>query len=298
MIGTQRIRCSIFPDEHEEQTVGGGLIHSCNDVMMKIADKTGSEAFLRYQDIFNFGSRTGIDLPGENRGILHTADSMGELELAIAAFGQGFTCTMVQEAAAFSSVINGGYYYKPHVVSAITDKQGAVVQTIDGVVERQTVSASVSDTIRKELAGVVESGGTGTDAKVDGYSMGGKTGTAQKIPRESGKYLVSYIGFAPLDNPQVVVYVVVDEPNVEDQGSSIYAQKIAKNIFTELLPYMSIFPDEEVSGGAAEPGTPEQGVSGAGVPEPPASQPEDSVVNGGNHLLSGGISNEDQMLTE
>lgn len=298
MVANQRIRCSIFPDEHGEQTVGDALVHSCNDAMMQIAAKTGSENFLRYQDIFNFGSKTGIDLPGENSGILHTADSMGEAELATAAFGQGFTCTMVQEAAAFSSVINGGYYYKPHVVSAITDSQGAVVQVVDSVLERQTVSSAVSDAIRKDLGGVVEEGGTGTDAKVEGYSMGGKTGTAQKIPRDSGKYLVSYIGFAPLDDPQVVVYVVVDEPNAADQGSSVYAQKIAKNIFTELLPYMNIFPDEGTAEGGNGGGAPEQGVSDPGVPEPPASQPDESVVNGGNGLLSDGISNNDQKLTE
>ena len=128
--------------------------------------------------------------------------------------------------------------------------------------------------------------------------MGGKTGTAQKIPRDRGKYLVSYIGFAPLDDPQVVVYVVVDEPNAADQGSSVYAQKIAKNIFTELLPYMNIFPDEGTAEGGNGGGAPEQGVSDPGVPEPPASQPDESVVNGGNGLLSDGISNNDQKLTE
>lgn len=252
MVAGNRIRCSVFPDSHGEETVGDALVNSCNDVMMQVGAKLGGENFLHYQSIFNLGSKTGIDLPGENAGILHTEDSLGEAELATGSFGQGFTCTMVQEAAAFSSVINGGYYYRPRVVSAITNSDGSVAQVLDSVLERQTVSGTVSDYLRQELGRVVETGGTGTEAKVTGYSMGGKTGTAQKIPRDSGKYLVSYIGFAPLDHPQVVVYVVVDEPNVEDQGSSIYAQKIAKNIFTELLPYLNIFPDEEITEQTAE----------------------------------------------
>ncbi len=247
MVAGNRIRCSIFPDSHGEETVGDALVNSCNDVIMQVGAKLGGENFLQYQAIFNLGSKTGIDLPGENAGILHTQDSLGEAELATGSFGQGFTCTMVQEAAAFSSVINGGYYYRPRVVSAITNRDGSVAQVLDQVLERQTVSGAVSDYLRQELGRVVETGGTGTEAKVAGYSMGGKTGTAQKIPRDSGKYLVSYIGFAPLNQPQVVVYVVVDEPNVEDQGSSIYAQRIARNIFTELLPYLNIFPDEEVT---------------------------------------------------
>ena len=298
MIANQRIRCSIYPDEHGEETIADTLIHSCNDAIMQMAAKMGAEDLLRYEEIFNFGSKTGIDLPGENSGILYTLDSMGEAELATSSFGQGITCTMVQEIAAFSSVINGGYYYKPHVVSAITDSDGAVVQTMDSVLERKTVSESVSNMIRSYLGSVVEEGGTGTGAKVEGYSMGGKTGTAQKIPRDSGKYLVSYIGFAPLDDPQVVVYVVVDEANTAEQGNSIYAQKIAKNIFTELLPYMSIFPDEQIGESGAGTAAPEQGVADPSVPEPPASQPDEYVLNGGNNLLTNGISNGDQKLTE
>ena len=298
MIANQRIRCSIYPDEHGEETIADTLIHSCNDAIMQMAAKMGAEDLLRYEEIFNFGSKTGIDLPGENSGILYTLDSMGEAELATSSFGQGITCTMVQEIAAFSSVINGGYYYKPHVVSAITDSDGAVVQTMDSVLERKTVSESVSNMIRSYLGSVVEEGGTGTGAKVEGYSMGGKTGTAQKIPRDSGKYLVSYIGFAPLDDPQVVVYVVVDEANTAEQGNSIYAQKIAKNIFAELLPYMSIFPDEQIGESGAGTAAPEQGVADPSVPEPPASQPDEYVLNGGNNLLTNGISNGDQKLTE
>jgi stage V sporulation protein D (sporulation-specific penicillin-binding protein) len=297
MVGGQKIRCSVYPDGHWDQTLEETLAHSCNDAMMQIADRMGASDFLRYQEIFNFGSRTGIDLPGENTGILHTEDSMGETELATSSFGQGFTCTMIQEAAAFCSVINGGYYYEPHVVSAITDSNGAVVQTMDSVVRRQTVSSDVSDTIREYLASVVERGGTGTHAKVEGYSMGGKTGTAQKLPRGNGKYLVSFIGYAPVEDPQVVVYVVVDEANTDNQSNSQYPQDIAKDIFTELLPYMNIFPEGETADNSFYESRPEQGVEDTSVPAPPEEQEDESVTSGGNDMLSDGITNAEQKIT-
>ena len=171
------------------------------------------------------------------------------------------------------------------------------METIDSVVERQVISSSVSDTVREYLGSVLESGGTGTAAKVEGYSMGGKTGTAQKIPRDAGTYLVSYIGFAPLDDPQVVVYVVVDEANSDNQSNSAYAQSIAKNIFTELLPYMNIFPDEGTASGTDTVGEPEQGIEDTSVPEPPASTQDETVESGGNDMLSDGITNSEQEIT-
>ena len=247
------VRCSEYPDYHGDLDVAGGLINSCNDVLMQIGKEVGAQEFLRYQEIFNFGLRTGIDLPGENSGILYTEDTMGELELATASFGQGFTCTMIQEAAAMSSLINGGYYYKPHVVRSITDSEGNLLENKNSVMERQTVSSEVSDFIRETLGNAAKYG-TGQEARVPGYSIGGKTGTAQKIPRASGKYLVSFIGFAPVEDPQVLVYVIVDEPNALKQDSSSYAQQIAKQIFTELLPYMNIFvtDTEELAAAKAE----------------------------------------------
>ncbi|MCC6094932.1 MAG: hypothetical protein LIV24_07960, partial [Eubacterium sp.] len=177
-------------------------------------------------------------------GLVFDQDTLGEVELATSSFGQGFTITMIQEAAAISAAINGGYYYKPHVVKQITDENGAVVQTIDPVLERGTNSEEVSAKVREAMGSVMEYGGTGYVAKIPGYSMGGKTGTAEKLPRGNNKYILSFIGFAPLDDPQVVVYVTVDEPNTDNQESSAYAESIARNIFTELLPYMNIFPDE------------------------------------------------------
>lgn len=249
MFSGTRIRCSIYPGAHGTETLSDLIKHSCNDGLMQIGALLGPEEFLKYQKIFNFGATTGIDLPGEATGILHTEESLssGSTELASASFGQGYTCTMIQEIAAICSVINGGYYYQPHVVSKILNEDGDVIKDVQPVVTKQTVSSDVSALIRQYMGTVMESDGTGAAAKVDGYSMGGKTGTAQKYPREDKKYLVSFIGFAPLDDPQVVVYVVVDEPNTEYQADSLYAQYIYKGVMTEILPYLNIFQDEEVT---------------------------------------------------
>lgn len=239
------IHCAAWPNAHGTLSTLDALSQSCNDAFMQIVAKTGAHEFLDYLDRFKIGSRTGIDLPGENAGIVYSEDTMGTLELATSSFGQGFTCTMLQEACAFASVINGGYYYKPHVVSAVTDDSGNIIDKKDSILERQTVSAQTSDYIIEALENAVLEG-TATESKVVGYSMGGKTGTAQKLPRSDGKYLVSFIGFAPVNNPQVLVYVVVDEPNNEKQDSSVYAQYIAKNILSETLPYLGVFPDEPI----------------------------------------------------
>lgn len=247
--GDTMIRCSIYPRAHGTETLSDLIKHSCNDGLMQIGALLGPEEFLKYQKIFNFGSTTGIDLPGEATGILHSEENLssGSTELASASFGQGYTCTMIQEIAAICSAINGGYYYQPHVVSKIMNEDGDVIKDIQPVVTKQTVSSDVSALTRQYMGAVMESDGTGATAKVDGYSMGGKTGTAQKYPREDKKYLVSFIGFAPLDDPQVVVYVVVDEPNAESQADSLYAQYLYKGIMTEILPYLNIFQDEEVT---------------------------------------------------
>ena len=247
--GDTMIRCSIYPRAHGTETLSDLIKHSCNDGLMQIGALLGPEEFLKYQKIFNFGSTTGIDLPGEATGILHSEENLssGSTELASASFGQGYTCTMIQEIAAICSAINGGYYYQPHVVSKIMNEDGDVIKDIQPVVTKQTVSSDVSALIRQYMGAVMESDGTGATAKVDGYSMGGKTGTAQKYPREDKKYLVSFIGFAPLDDPQVVVYVVLDEPNAESQADSLYAQYLYKGIMTEILPYLNIFQDEEVT---------------------------------------------------
>ena len=245
------IKCAVWPDAHGTETLAEVIANSCNDGMMQIAAKMGNEQFLRAQSLANFGSRTGIDLPNEGTGIIHTAETMGVTELACSAFGQGFTCTMIQEINAMCSVINGGYYYQPHVVAEIQDSNGGSVKKISPILLKQTISSNISANIRTYMQSSVESG-TSRYSKVQGYSSGGKTGTAEKYPRGNNKYLVSFIGFAPVDDPKVVVYVVVDEPNADNQATSTYPQYIAQAIMNELLPYLNVAPDEVTDGYVAE----------------------------------------------
>ncbi len=241
------IKCSSYPDSHGTQTLGDIIANSCNDGMMQIGERMGSEQFIKTQSLFNFGTRTGIDLPNEGTGIIHTTDTMHETELACSAFGQGFTCSMLQEINAMCSVINGGYYYQPRLVTEIRDPSGGVVKSYTPTLLKQTISEQISMDVRSYMELSVKNG-TSRYSKVEGYSMGGKTGTAEKFPRGQGNYLVSYIGFAPVEYPQVLIYVIVDEPKVEDQATSTYAQYIAQGIFSELLPYLNVDPDETSDG--------------------------------------------------
>lgn len=245
--GDPFIKCAVYPDSHGTENLMQVIANSCNDGMMQIAAKMGVEQFIKTQSLFNFGNRTGIDLPNEGSGIIHTKDTMGETELACSAFGQGYTCTMIQEINALSSVINGGYYYQPHLVKEIQDSSGSTAKKINPVLLKQTISADISADIRSYMEdSVIE--GTSRHSKVQGYSSGGKTGTAEKIPRGNNKYLVSFITFAPVEKPQVVLYVVVDEPNAVEQADSKYPQYIAQGIMSELLPYLNIEPDQTEDG--------------------------------------------------
>ena len=232
---------------HENLTLTGSIVHSCNDVMMQLSDRIGAASFIQMQKLFGFGQLTGIDLPGEAScaATIYTADTMGPVELWTSSFGQGYNTTMVQVASAFSSIVNGGYYYKPHVVSEIASDSGNTIQMIDKTLMRTTVSNTTSEWMKNALYQTVESG-SGQPAQVAGYRIGGKTGTAEKVPRGTKARLVSFIGAAPIDDPQLVVYVVVDEANAEDQGQSSFASTIAGKIFSEALPYLQIFPTEEV----------------------------------------------------
>ena len=209
VFGDTTIKCAVWPDAHGTQTLGEVIANSCNDAMMQIGAKMGAIQFIKSQSLFNFGTRTGIDLPNEGAGIIHTKDTMGETELACSAFGQGFTCTMIQEINAMCSVINGGSYYQPHLVSEIKDSSGSTVKKFDPILMKQTVSSEISADIRSYMQASVQEG-TSRTSKVEGYSSGGKTGTAEKLPRGNGKYLVSFIGFAPVDDPALVIYVVVE----------------------------------------------------------------------------------------
>ncbi|MDD6168735.1 MAG: penicillin-binding protein 2 [Lachnospiraceae bacterium] len=231
---------------HGMETIREAMMNSCNDALMQMSYSIGVDNFVEYQKVFGFGQRTNIDLPGEGRtdSLIYTADNMTAVDLATNSFGQNFNTTMVQLGSAFCSIINGGNYYQPHVVKKITDANGNTIETKDDMLIKQTISETTSETLKGYLYSTVSEGGTGKYAKVNGYSMGGKTGTAQKVPRGQGNYLVSFIGYAPQEKPQLMVYVVVDEPNAEDEAHSSYAQGIVKDIFAEVLPYLNIYPDQ------------------------------------------------------
>ena len=234
---------------HGMQTLEQTLMNSCNDALMQMSYRIGAANFSKYQQIFGFGQRTGIDLPGEARtdSLIYTYDNTSQLSLATNSFGQNFNTTMIQLGSAFCSVINGGKLYQPRLVSKITDENGNVIQDMEPTLLRETISKTTSDTLKQYMYSTVTAG-TGNTAKVDGYSMGGKTGTGQKIPRDGINYLVSFIGFAPVDDPQLMIYCIVDEPNSPDQPHSSFAQNIVREILEEILPYMNIYPDEETTG--------------------------------------------------
>lgn len=250
-VGDHDIKCTAWRrGGHGWLNLQESLMQSCNVAMMRIGAMIGRERFTKYQGIFGFGDKTGIDLPGEadTSGLVYSADNIGPTDLATNAFGQNYNCTMVQLSAAFCSVLNGGSYYEPHVVKQILNEQGSVVEKKEPVLVRETVSQSTSDFLKEAMFQTVEIG-TGKAAQVIGYDVGGKTGTAEKQPRSAKNYLVSFAGFAPIEDPQVFVYVVIDTPNYppgEQQAHSSYASAVFSKIMTEILPYLNIFPTKDL----------------------------------------------------
>lgn len=235
----------IATDGHGTETLKQVLENSCNVGMMHIADTLGAEDFCRYQHIFGFGEYTGIDLPGEGdtSNLLYTADNMQPIDLGTNAFGQNFNVSMTQLAAGFCSLINGGNYYEPYLVKEIRNAQGDVVETKTPVLARKTVSQETCEILKDYMLGVVEEG-SGKSAQVEGYAIGGKTGTAEELPRSQGKNLNSFIGYAPQENPEVMIYVVVDEPNLAQQAASYLATRLSADIMKEAFPYLNITKSE------------------------------------------------------
>lgn len=226
---------------HQTLDLEGAIAHSCNVALMEIGAAIGPQEFSKYQHIFGFGEYSGIDLPGEGStsGLLFDPEKMGSTDLATNAFGQNFNVTMTQLAAGFCSLINGGNYYEPHVVTQIKDANGNVVENIDPVLVKKTISEETSKKIKEYMYATVESG-SGKKAQVEGYDIGGKTGTAEKHPRSEGKNLVSFISYAPQDNPEIMVYVAIDEPNVANQANSGLAVSLSQKIMKEAFPYLNI----------------------------------------------------------
>lgn len=224
------------------------VAQSCNVALMEMGMTIGENIFTEYQRNFNFGLKTNIDLAGESRTaeLVYTADRMGIMELATCSFGQGFNTTMIQVISGFCSLVNGGYYYEPHVVSKIVSSNGATIKNIEPRVLRQTVSLATSQKIIEYCNSVVAEG-TGKAARPAGYAIGGKTGTAETIPRGNGEYVVSFLGYAPADDPQIAIYVVVDRPNDFQQDNVRLASTLCRDILTEVLPYMGIYMTEDLT---------------------------------------------------
>lgn len=240
------IRCSNSRG-HGKVSLAQSLMYSCNDALMQIAAQEGRDIFYDYQTHFLMGVKTGIDLPGETTGSLIPVERLNQTELATSSFGQSFTVNMVQMASAFASLINGGTYYEPHVVMAIKNAEGATIEKKEPVEIIKTVSKETSDFIREAMYLTVQEG-TATKAQVTGYVLGGKTGTAQKYPREAGKNLVSFLGFVETEDRTVVVYVVVDEAHDEEMMSkSSTASLLAASILEEALPYLKMYPEGEIN---------------------------------------------------
>lgn len=228
--------------------VRGAVAQSCNVALMQMAETIGINNFLDFQRIYNIGLRTNIDLAGESRtdALVYNKNTLNETELATASFGQGFNVTMIQMIAGYAALVNGGYYYEPHMVKQILNSSGAVVKNIEPRLLKQVVSNSTSDLLRSYCNSVVTDG-TGWRAKPAGYAIGGKTGTAETAPRGTGDYVISFMCHAPADDPEIICYVVIDRPNVSRQDDAKYSSIVSRQILTEVLPYLNIHMTEEVS---------------------------------------------------
>ena len=233
---------------HGAQTFLQVIQNSCNTGFVELGNRLGKEKLFSYINKFGFGKKTGIDLNGEATGILFPLSKVGPVELATTAFGQGVSVTAIQQITAVSAAINGGTLYKPYIVKSIVEPNtNEIIKENHPQKVRQVISADSSAQVRNALETVVAYG-TGRNAYIDGYRVGGKTGTAQKVKNGvymSGNYIVSFIGFLPADNPQVVVYVAIDNPKGVTQYGGTVAAPIAKNILTDAISALNIKKSKE-----------------------------------------------------
>jgi stage V sporulation protein D (sporulation-specific penicillin-binding protein) len=229
---------------HGSQTILEVVENSCNPGFVMLGQKLGKEKLFDYIKKFGFGTKTGIDLKGEENGILFRPSRVGPVELATTSFGQGVSVTPIQQVAAVSAAINGGKLYRPHVAKAWIDPEtGEVMKEIEPELVRTVISEQTSQQVREALESVV-AGGTGRNAFIDGYRVGGKTGTAQKVVNgrySASEHIVSFIGFAPADDPRIVIYVAVDNPQGLQFGGLISAP-LVKNMMQDILPYLGVEP--------------------------------------------------------
>lgn len=237
IVEDRRIRCHKVSG-HGSETFLQGIQNSCNPVFIQVGLRLGAERFYSYFEQFELLEKTGIDLPGEARTIMHDPKKIGEVELATISFGQSFQLTTLRLLTTISSFVNGGHTVVPHFGMAISSFDGTSTQKIGYPQGTHVLDEAVSAQMRECLESVVAEGG-GNKAYIEGYRIGGKTATSEKLPRGTGKYISSFVGFAPADDPQVIIIMTVDEPQGIYYGGTIVAPKV-KKIFENILPYLNL----------------------------------------------------------
>lgn len=237
IVGDRRIRCHKTVG-HGSQTFREGIKNSCNPVFMELGARVGATNLYKNMEKLGLFEKTGVDLPGEAGSIFHKIENVKEVELATMSFGQSFQITPLQLMRAASAVVNGGTLVTPHFGAYVTDSNNTIVEKLDYNIKSGVINKDTSE-IMKELLEAVVSEGTGKKAYVEGYSIGGKTATSEKLPRSSNKYISSFLGFAPAANPQVMALVLIDEPVGTYYGGTIAAPVIG-DIYENILPYLDI----------------------------------------------------------
>ena len=237
IVEDRRIRCARRTG-HGAETFVQGAQNSCNPVFIEVGLRLGVENYYKYFRQFGLMEKTGVDLPGEAGTIMHKMENMGEVELATVAFGQSFQITPVQLASTVSGLINGGNRVTPHFGVTVRSSDGTKAQKIEYPPEKRIVSQETSETVRRILETVV-SEGSGKNAKIEGYSIGGKTATSQTLPRSANRYISSFLGFAPAENPQILGLCIIHNPQGIYYGGTI-AAPVIRSIFENVLPYMGI----------------------------------------------------------
>lgn len=237
IVEDRRIRCHKTTG-HGAEDFTQGIMNSCNPVFIELGLRLGADDFYHYFEQFGLLSKTGIDLPGEAATIMHKKDNIGQVELATISFGQSFQITPIQLVTTAASLINGGRRVTPHFGVSVQNAQGETIHTFSYDTTEGTVSTETSETLRSLLEKIV-SEGTGKKAAIEGYSIGGKTATSQTLPRSEHKYIASFLGFAPAEDPQVIGLVVIDHPQGVYYGGTV-AAPVMKEIFENVLPYLGI----------------------------------------------------------
>jgi len=240
LVGGRTIKCWRFPRCHGSESFVEGVQNSCNPVFMDVAEKLGAEKFYKYLELFGFKQKTGVDLPGEAIGIMHKLKNTGPVELATMSFGQSLQITPLQLMRAGSAIINGGNLITPHFATKIFDPEKKITKQLNFELGRRVISNKTSETMKWILESVVAKG-TGNKTYISGYRVGGKTATSEKLPRRSGKYIASFMAFAPADNPTVMALVLIDEPQGAYYGGQV-AGPIMKELLENTLPYLKITP--------------------------------------------------------